>query len=153
MDGDADETGTGEPSSPVCYGDVVESAYMWARRTVPDIRLKRIYDPAEPDDGTRVLVDGMWPRGVRKDDAKLDFWCRKAAPSTDLRKWFRHDPARFDVFARRYRAELAAVPDVLQPLLDAARSGRITLVFAARNREHNHAVVLREVLQEALSAG
>lgn len=153
MDGDPDDGEAGERSSPVCYGDSVDPDYMWARRDAPDIRMKRIYDPVAPDDGTRVLVDGMWPRGVRKAEARLDLWCRKAAPSPGLRKWFRHDPARFDAFAERYRAELAGAPEALEPLLEAARAGRVTLLFAARNRDHNHAVVLREVLREALQPG
>ena len=111
-----------------------------------DVRIKRIHEPASDDDGTRVLVDRVWPRGVRKADARLDEWCREVAPSPDLRKWFGHDPARFDEFARRYRAELGGVPEVLERLRARAREGRLTLLYAARDPACNHARVLAEVL-------
>lgn len=151
-DSDTGDSGRAESSSPVCYAHEADPDYMWANPRRPDIRLKRVYDLAGPDDGTRVLVDRVWPRGLRKADARLDLWWKAAAPSTALRKWFGHDPGRFAEFARRYRAELDAAPENLRPLIDAARAGRVTLLFAARDREHNHAVVLREVLLEALDA-
>ncbi|WP_421779115.1 DUF488 domain-containing protein [Ferruginivarius sediminum] len=142
----------GDSSSPVCYAEEADPDYMWARPATPDIRLKRIYDPAEPDDGARILVDRVWPRGISKTDARLDLWWRDAAPTPELRKWFGHDPDKFAEFAQRYRAELDAAPEALRPLLDAARAGRLTLLFAARDRTHNHAVVLREAVETAFGA-
>jgi uncharacterized protein YeaO (DUF488 family) len=113
-----------------------------------EIRLKRAYEPAEPGDGYRVLVDRLWPRGVSRDDARLDGWARELAPSTELRRWFGHDPERFEEFARRYREELAEHADELDELRARAKSGPLTLVFGARDTEHNAAVVLAEVLRE-----
>lgn len=139
------------PSSPVCYAGQGDPAYHWARHDPPDIRLKRIYDPAGPADGTRILVDGLWPRGVKKADAAVDDWLRDVAPGKALRQWFGHDPRRWHAFAVSYREELADKPEALRKLLDAARSGPLTLVFAARDRDHNHAVVLRDVLRERLT--
>ncbi len=115
------------------------------------IRIKRIYAPAEPADGTRVLVDRIWPSGVCKADARLDAWMRDIAPSTELRRWFGHDPSRWQTFRERYRKELAAVPEALSELMRLCRAGPLTLLFAARNETHNHAVVLREVLAEELA--
>lgn len=115
------------------------------------IALKRIHDPAGPADGTRVLVDRIWPRGVRKADAALDHWYREVAPSTELRKWFGHDPERWPEFRRRYRSELAQAPEALRALMALCRRGPVTLLFGARDREHNQAVVLREVLLEELA--
>lgn len=114
------------------------------------IRLKRAYDPPADDDGERYLVDRLWPRGVRKDDLRLTAWLKDAAPSADLRRWFGHDPAKWPEVRERYRRELEDHPGVWQPLLDAARRGTVTLVYAARDPEHNNAVVLREVLEERL---
>ncbi|MDN3517304.1 DUF488 domain-containing protein [Aquisalimonas lutea] len=118
-----------------------------------EIRIKRVHDPAEPEDGTRVLVDRVWPRGVRKADAAIDLWEKEVAPSTELRKWFGHDPERWQGFRERYRAELADAAAALHRILDRAGDGPLTLVFAARDREHNNAVVLREVLRERLAPG
>lgn len=109
-------------------------------------RLKRIYAPAEEGDGARVLVDGLWPRGVSKARAALTLWCKDAAPSTELRRWFGHDPACWEEFRRRYRAELREKDDALAPLRDLAARGVVTLLYAARDERHNEAVVLREVL-------
>ena len=114
-----------------------------------DIRLKRAYEPADGSDGYRVLVDRLWPRGVSREKARLDDWARELSPSAELRRWFGHDPGRFDEFRRRYREELAAHPDELEALRVRARSGRLTLVFGARDTEHNDAVVLAEVLRDA----
>ena len=114
-----------------------------------DIRLKRAYEPADGSDGYRVLVDRLWPRGVSREKARLDDWARELAPSAELRRWFGHDPGRFDEFRHRYREELAAHPDELEALRVRARSGRLTLVFGARDTEHNDAVVLAEVLRDA----
>lgn len=117
------------------------------------IGLKRIYDAPEEGDGMRVLVDRVWPRGVSKAEAGLGRWLRNVAPSTELRKWFRHDPERWEEFKRRYRRELADSPTGFYELLSLCREGTVTLLFAARDREHNQAVVLRELLDEALASG
>jgi uncharacterized protein YeaO (DUF488 family) len=113
-----------------------------------DVRLKRAYDPAEPRDGYRVLVDRLWPRGVSKERARLDEWARELAPSAELRTWFGHDPERFAEFERRYRAELTAHEEKLDELRCRAREGTLTLVYGARDEEHNDAVVLAELLRE-----
>ena len=113
----------------------------------PDVRLKRAYDPAEPGDGYRVLVDRLWPRGVSKERARLDEWARELAPSAELRTWFGHDPERFAEFERRYRAELAAHGEKLDELRRLARKGTLTLVYPARDEKHNDAVVLAELLR------
>ena len=110
-----------------------------------DVRLKRAYDPVAATDGYRVLVDRIWPRGVRRGDADLDEWPRELAPSTGLRRWFGHDPARFEEFQRRYTEELASQSKKLREL--RAREGTLTLVYAARDTEHNDAVVLAELLR------
>ena len=115
------------------------------------IKLKRVYAPVEASDGRRFLVDRLWPRGIRKEEARIDSWLRDAGPSQKLRHWFGHDPARWTEFARRYRRELGAQPEVLEPLLKAAREGDITLVYGARDEQHNQAVVLKDVLEERLS--
>jgi len=113
-----------------------------------DVRLKRAYDAAEPRDGYRVLVDRLWPRGVSKERARLDEWARELAPSAELRTWFGHDPERFAEFERRYRAELTAHEEKLDELRRRAREGTLTLVYGARDEEHNDAVVLAELLRE-----
>ena len=115
-------------------------------RPAPDIRLKRIYTPPAAEDGARVLVDRLWPRGVAKARAALSLWCKDAAPSTGLRQWFSHDPARWAEFQRRYRAELAAKDAALAPIRVLAKDGPVTLLFAARDEARNEAVVLRDHL-------
>lgn len=110
------------------------------------VKLKRAYDERGDDDGTRVLVDRVWPRGVTKERAAVDWWAKGLAPSEELRKWFGHDPRHFEEFAERYRAELDGNPD-LERLRRLAREGEVTLVFGAKDREHNQAVVLRELLE------
>jgi uncharacterized protein YeaO (DUF488 family) len=113
-----------------------------------DVRAKRIYDPPEEGDGYRVLVDHVWPRGVSKENARLDEWAKELAPSDELRKWFDHDPARFAEFRSRYRGELAAHSERLGELRHRAASGAVTVLYAARDEEHNNAVVLAELLRE-----
>ncbi|HLH94233.1 MAG TPA: DUF488 domain-containing protein [Xanthobacteraceae bacterium] len=110
------------------------------------IKLKRAYEPPAPDDGTRILIDRLWPRGVKKSDAAIDDWMKEIAPSADLRKWFGHDPERWQEFRRRYKAELKEHPDEVAHLRTLAARGRVTLVFAARDEAHKDAVVLREML-------
>jgi uncharacterized protein YeaO (DUF488 family) len=111
-----------------------------------DVRLKRAYEPAAASDGERILVDRIWPRGVTREQAQLSEWARELAPSTELRRWFAHDPARFDEFRRRYTAELEAQETKLRELRRRARAGTVTLVYAARDKAHNDAVVLAEIL-------
>lgn len=113
------------------------------------IRIKRIYEPPSPEDGHRVLVDRLWPRGVGKDAALIDEWLKVIAPSTELRRWFDHDPGRWAEFAARYRTELEA-PDAaaqIARLRDLARRATVTLVFAARDEQRCNAVVIRDVVQ------
>ena len=116
-------------------------------KIVPDhIRLKRAYEPPAPDDGARVLIDRLWPRGVKKEDAAIDEWIKEIAPSTALRKWFGHDPERWQEFRRRYQSEIRQHPDELQRLRALAQRGRITLVYSAHDEAHNDAVVLKDLL-------
>jgi uncharacterized protein YeaO (DUF488 family) len=112
-----------------------------------NVRLKRAYEPAAAADGRRVLIDRIWPRGVSREQARLDEWARELAPSSELRRWFGHDPARFAEFRRRYKAELAAQEEKLRELRGQAREGTVTLVYAARDTEYNDAVVLAELLR------
>lgn len=112
-------------------------------------QLKRVRDPVEPGDGQRVLVDRMWPRGVRKQDATVDQWLRELAPSRELRQWFGHDPGRWDEFVRRYHAELDAMPERVEHLAGLGRAGTVTLCHDARDREHNNAVALKAYLERS----
>lgn len=111
------------------------------------LKLKRAYDPPEPGDGVRILVDRLWPRGVTKEKAKVDEWIRDIAPSAELRKWFGHDPEKWPEFRRRYAAELKSHRSELKDLATRARKEKVTLLFAAKDAEHNNAVVLRDVLK------
>jgi uncharacterized protein YeaO (DUF488 family) len=117
---------------------------------VSEIRVKRVYDPAEPSDGARYLVERLWPRGRTKAEVAVDRWLKDVAPSTVLRRWYGHDPAKWDEFRRRYVAELDGEPETWQPILDAARHGVVTLVYSAKDTEHNSAVELKEYLEEHL---
>lgn len=110
------------------------------------IKLKRAYEPATSDDGTRILIDRLWPRGVRKADAAIDEWMKEIAPSTALRKWFGHEPERWPEFRRRYRSEIEQHSEQFQRLRALGQRGRITLVFSAHDEAHNDAVVLKEML-------
>jgi uncharacterized protein YeaO (DUF488 family) len=116
----------------------------------PNIRVRRVYDDAEPDDGARVLVDRVWPRGLRKDAARLTQWAKDVAPSTELRTWYGHDPARFAEFSRRYKAELAAPPqrEALGELRHLAAAGPLTLLTATRDTDISQAAVLAALLQD-----
>ena len=114
------------------------------------IRLKRVYEPASRDDGKRVLVERLWPRGVRKSSLRLDAWSREAAPSDGLRRWFGHDPAKWSEFRRRYAAELKSRETAWKPLLEAARRGRVTFLYSARDSAHNNAVALKRFLEARL---
>lgn len=118
------------------------------------VRTKRAYEPAAASDGYRVLVDRLWPRGVKKEALRVDLWAKDVAPSPSLRRWFGHDPGRFREFSERYRAELRADPAraLLAELVRRAGRGPVTLVYGARDEEHNGAVVLRDAIEEALRA-
>ena len=110
------------------------------------VKLKRVYEPATPDDGTRILVDRLWPRGLSEAEARVGLWLKDAAPSTDLRRWFGHDPARWTEFRRRYQEELQQHAAELEKLRALASQGIVTLLYGARDEQHNDAVVLREAL-------
>jgi len=111
-----------------------------------NVRLKRAYEKPARDDGTRILIDRLWPRGVRKADAELDRWMKQLAPSTALRKWFGHDPARWEEFRLRYAEEVHRHLDQFEQLRALARKGKVTLVYSAHDEMHNDAVVLRDLL-------
>jgi len=111
-----------------------------------DIRLKRAYEPPAATDGTRVLIDRLWPRGVKKQTAEIDHWLKDIAPSTELRRWFGHDVRLWEEFQRRYRAEVKHHAEQFEKLLRLTREGTVTLVFGARDEEHNDAVVLKQIL-------
>jgi len=117
-----------------------------------DVRIKRAYEPVSDEDGQRVLIDRLWPRGISKDKAKLDQWLKDVAPSAALRKWFDHKPERWPEFQRRYRHELDTNPAMAE-LRSLAKKGRLTLVYGARDEAHNDAVVLAELLGEHASKG
>lgn len=112
------------------------------------IRTRRVYDPIDPTDGRRYLIDRLWPRGLRKETLQLDGWLRDLAPSDELRTWYGHMPTRYMVFRERYRRELAAHPELLDRLAREAAEGTVTLLFAARDAEHSNASALRELLEE-----
>ena len=112
------------------------------------IALKRAYDPVSRTDGNRFLVERLWPRGVSKAALRVDAWLKDVAPSTRLRKWFSHDPEKWDEFRRRYFRELRSQPQAWQPLVSADRHGRITLVYSAHDTQHNNAVALQEFLRK-----
>lgn len=116
---------------------------------MPTFKIKRIYEPQDKSDGLRILVDRVWPRGVSKDAAALDAWAKDLAPSTALRQWYAHDPARFAEFTQRYHAELDTIPDTLAGYLkDWADHPTVTLVYSAKDEQHNQAVVLRGYLDK-----
>ncbi len=112
------------------------------------IGIKRVYEPGSRDDGQRILVERLWPRGIRKEDLDADWWRKEVAPSTELRKWYGHRVSRWPEFRQRYREELDGNEDGWRPILEAARKGRVTLLYSARDVEHNSAVVLRDYLAE-----
>ncbi len=125
----------------------IRRAMTMSKKVAADhIKLKRAYEPPAPDDGTRVLIDRLWPRGVKKADAAINEWMKEIAPSTGLRKWFGHDPARWQEFRRRYQSEIRQHPEEFDRLRTLAEHGRITLVFSAHDEAHNDAVVLKDLL-------
>lgn len=114
------------------------------------ILLKRAYERAEPDDGFRILVDRLWPRGVSKSAARIDLWLKEIAPGTSLRKWFDHDPAKWSEFRERYFLELDHNPQAVARLSEQVQRGVVTLVYGARDREHSHAAALKEYLDKSV---
>jgi uncharacterized protein YeaO (DUF488 family) len=116
------------------------------------IQVKRVYDSPTPDDGTRFLVDRLWPRGVKKESLQVDQWLKEVAPSDALRRWFAHDPGKWNEFRRRYFAELEGTPDAWRPIVEAARRGTVTLLYSARDTQHNNAVALKDYVGKRLAA-
>ncbi len=112
------------------------------------IKVKRVYEKAEPADGSRFLVERLWPRGMKKEELRMKAWLKDAAPSDALRRWFAHDPAKWLEFQKRYRAELGKNLGALGPILDAAKHGNVTLLFSAHDTEHNNALVLRDFVEK-----
>ncbi len=115
------------------------------------IQVKRAYEPVSRHDGARFLVERLWPRGVRKEDLHIEAWLKDVAPSTELRKWFQHDPEKWKHFKHRYFRELARHRGVLQPLLTRARREPVTLIYSAHDTEHNNAVALQEFLEKEMA--
>lgn len=113
------------------------------------IHLKRVYEPATPDDGVRILVERLWPRGIKKEALRLDAWLKDAAPSTELRKWFAHDPSKWAEFQKRYFAELDANPKAITPIRQAMRKGPVTFLFSTHDAEHNNARALMTYLTKS----
>lgn len=116
------------------------------------IQLKRAYEEPRREDGRRYLIDRLWPRGLSKSSLKIDGWLKEAAPSPELRRWFQHDPAKWDEFRRRYCDELDAKPEVWRTLVDAAHQGPLTLIYSARDAEHNNGIVLAEYLAQKMKS-
>lgn len=112
------------------------------------LKTKRVYEDAKASDGVRFLVERLWPRGIKKEDLKVKAWLKDAAPSSGLRRWYAHDVAKWQEFQERYRAELEAKPDAWRPILEAVEHGDVTLLYSARDLEHNSALVLKSFLDE-----
>jgi uncharacterized protein YeaO (DUF488 family) len=112
------------------------------------IRIKRVYDPPQHEDGARFLVERLWPRGIKKTDLRMDAWLKEVAPSSELRRWFGHDPAKWAQFRRRYFTELAHRPEAWKPIREAARHGNVTLLYSARDEKHNNALALKTYLRK-----
>ena len=114
------------------------------------LKTKRVYEPAETSDGARFLVDRLWPRGIKKEALEMKAWLKDVSPSPALRKWFAHNPARWQEFQKRYRAELEVNSGSWQPILEAAKQGDVTLLYSARDTEHNSAILLKAFLEEQM---
>jgi uncharacterized protein YeaO (DUF488 family) len=112
------------------------------------IRIKRVYDPVSPDDGHRFLVDRLWPRGIKKEKLALNAWLKEVAPSDTLRRWYAHDPAKWDEFCRRYFTELDGVPEFWQIILDTANKDHVTLLFSSKELKRNNAAALKRYLEK-----
>jgi uncharacterized protein YeaO (DUF488 family) len=114
------------------------------------LKIKRVYEDPKPSDGVRFLVERLWPRGIKKESLKMKAWLREVAPSPSLRKWYSHDPDKWEEFQRRYRVELESNPGSWQPILEEAKRGDVTLLYSTRDTEHNSALLLRLFLEEQL---
>lgn len=114
------------------------------------IAVKRVYEPYDKADGMRVLVDRLWPRGIKKEALKLDAWLKEVAPSSELREWYHHDIDKWPQFLSRYAAELDQNPEAWQPIIESAKDGRVTLLYSARDEEHNNAIALKSILDAKL---
>ncbi|HET6596466.1 MAG TPA: DUF488 domain-containing protein [Anaerolineales bacterium] len=114
------------------------------------LKTKRVYEDVKRGDGARFLVERLWPRGIKKEELKMKAWLKDVAPSPALRKWFAHDPDKWKEFQRRYRAELKSNPEAWQPILEAAEQGNVTLLYSARDTDHNSAILLKAFLEEHL---
>lgn len=125
---------------------------MNSQRAKFDIRIKRVYEKSSPDDGVRFLVDGLWPRGIKKEALSSVQWVKEIAPSAGLRKWYSHDPDKWKEFQKRYRLELSKNAEACKSLIDAAKQGSVTLLTSTHDVEISHAVVLREFLKRKVSA-
>ena len=112
------------------------------------IKIKRIYDPATPGDGKRIYIDRLWPRGMRKEEVKIDEWLKEISPSESLRKWFGHDPSKYGEFKRRYTKELEKHTEILERIRKEGKKKTVTLLFSAKDVEHNNATVMREILSK-----
>ncbi len=112
------------------------------------IRIKRIYDPAAPDDGKRIYIDRLWPRGMKKEEVKMDEWLKEVSPSDSLRKWFGHEPSKYAEFKKRYTKELEKQSEVLERIRKESKKETVTLLFSAKDVEHNNATVLKELLSK-----
>lgn len=136
-----------EYSSPPCFSHELDSHF--ALITARDLCIKRVYEKPEQSDGFRILVDRLWPRGISKRRARLDDWQPSLAPSAELRKWFGHDPDRWNEFRQRYRAELTQKRALIHSVRDRSLDGRVTLLYAAKDPTHNHALVLKQFIEAA----
>ena len=114
------------------------------------IKIKRIYDPASREDGKRIYIDRLWPRGMKKEEAKIDEWLKEISPSNALRKWFGHDPSKYEEFKRRYIKELQKHPEILEKIKKEERRETVTLLFSAKDEEHNNATVMKEILSKSV---
>ena len=116
------------------------------------LKIKRVYDPPSPNDGKRILIDRLWPRGLKKEDAKVDDWIKEVAPSTKLRTWYGHDPKKWSEFKRRFFSELRRRQDLVEGIVSASRKGTVTLLFGSREERFNNAVALKEFVEARMSA-
>lgn len=112
------------------------------------IHLKRVYEPASKQDGVRIFVERLWPRGIKKEELQMDLWLKEIAPSTELRKWFSHDLAKWERFQKKYAEELDEKSEALEPILSALKKGVVTLLYSSRDREHNSALCLKKYLEK-----
>ncbi len=114
------------------------------------LKVKRVYEHAEASDGVRFLVERLWPRGMKKEGLKMEAWLKEVAPSDGLRRWFAHDPVKWTEFQKRYRTELESNPNAWKPILESSKHGDVTLLYSARDIEHNNAIVLKSFLEERI---